>query len=91
MQFRTLSVAVVVLAVVVVVMAADPPSADVLHAKCYHNGDKHWHIAGEQLDEEAMKVSIARRYITSTHYLMARSKAAFVTMDLLCSACKRLA
>jgi hypothetical protein len=56
MQFKTLSVAVAVLAVVVVVMAADPaPSADVLHSKCYHNGDRHWYIAGEQLDEEAMK------------------------------------
>jgi hypothetical protein len=56
MQFRTLSVAMAVLAVVVVVMAADPaPSADVLHAKCYHNDGKHWHIAGEDLDEEAMK------------------------------------
>lgn len=55
MQLRTGACLVACLAVLVVVMAADPPTADVLHAKCYRNKES-WIAADEELDVEAMQV-----------------------------------
>jgi hypothetical protein len=56
MQLRTGACLVACLAVlVVVVMAADPPTADVMHAKCYRNKES-WIAEGEVVDEDAMQV-----------------------------------
>lgn len=55
MQFRILPVAVALLAITIVVMAADPPKADVQHARCYNNDRRHWIADNEEVDTEAMK------------------------------------
>lgn len=56
MQFKILPVAVALLAITIVVMAADPPKADIQHAKCYnHDHRRHWIAENEEVDAEAMK------------------------------------
>jgi hypothetical protein len=56
MQFRTVACLVACLAVLVVVYAADPPTVDVLHAKCYRSSQESWIAEGEELDEQGTKV-----------------------------------
>lgn len=56
MQLRTVTCLVACLAVLVVVLAADPPTVDVLHAKCYRSSQESWVAEGEEVDDDAMKV-----------------------------------